>query len=88
MKSKEILGYDVKEISNQTVEQLLEKKKELQGKLNDLQQELLKRKVEARMGTLKNTASIRNLRKDIARILTLLSIINKEIEKRGKERKK
>ncbi|BFI75195.1 50S ribosomal protein L29 [Sulfurisphaera ohwakuensis] len=88
MKSKEILGYDIKEINNQTVEQLLEKKKELQGKLNDLQQELLKRKVEARMGTLKNTASIRNLRKDIARILTLLSIINKEIENKKKESKK
>ncbi|BFH73481.1 50S ribosomal protein L29 [Sulfurisphaera javensis] len=88
MKMNEILGYEVKDISNQNLEQLLEKKKELLNKLKELQQELLKRRVEARMGTLKNTASIRNLRKDIARVLTALSLLNKEIEKKKKESKK
>ncbi|WP_369611633.1 50S ribosomal protein L29 [Sulfurisphaera javensis] len=82
------MGYEVKDISNQNLEQLLEKKKELLNKLKELQQELLKRRVEARMGTLKNTASIRNLRKDIARVLTALSLLNKEIEKKKKESKK
>lgn len=88
MKIKDILGYDIKEIQNQTTEQLSEKKKELSNKLNELQQELLKRKIEARMGTLKNTASIKNIRKDIARILTVMTILNKELEGKKKEIKK
>jgi len=88
MKVKDILGYEIKDISNQSLEQLIEKRKELVKKMRDLQQELLKRGVEARMGTLKNTASIRNTRKDIARILTILTILNKEIERKRKEIKK
>jgi len=88
MKVKDILGYEIKDISNQSLEQLIEKRKELVKKMRDLQQELLKRRVEARMGTLKNTASIRNTRKDIARILTILTILNKEIERKRKEIKK
>ncbi|MBP1357442.1 MAG: 50S ribosomal protein L29 [Sulfolobus sp.] len=88
MKIKDILGYDIKDIRNQTTEQLSEKKKELSNKLNELQQELLKRKIEARMGTLKNTASIKNIRKDIARILTVMTILNKELEGKKKEIKK
>lgn len=47
--------------------------KDLQTKLDELRSELLKRKAESRMGTLKNTSAIRNLRKDIARILTVLN---------------
>ena len=88
MKVKDILGYEIKDISNQSLEQLIEKRKELVKKMRDLQQELLKRRIEARMGTLKNTASIRNTRKDIARILTILTILNKEIERKRKESKK
>jgi len=88
MKMKDILGYEIKEINNQNLDQLIEKKKELISKLNEMQQELLKRRIEARMGTLKNTASIKNTRKDIARMLTALSILNKEISKKKKEIKK
>ena len=88
MKVKDILGYEINEISNQNLDQLTEKRKELVKKMRELQQELLKRRIEARMGTLKNTASIRNVRKDIARILTILTILNKEIEKKKKESKK
>ena len=88
MKIKDILGYEIKEINNQNLEQLNEKKKELVNKLNEMQQELLKRRIEARMGTLKNTASIKNTKKDIARILTVLSTLNKEISKKKKEIKK
>jgi len=88
MRMKDILGYEIKEVYNQNLDQLVEKKKELISKLNEMQQELLKRRIEARMGTLKNTASIKNTRKDIARILTALSILNKEISKKKKEIKK
>ncbi|QGA69550.1 50S ribosomal protein L29 [Sulfolobus sp. E11-6] len=53
-------------------------KGELLKKVNELRLELIKLRVQARMGTLKNTASIRNTRKDIARILTVLSEKKKE----------
>ncbi|AAK41011.1 50S ribosomal protein L29 [Saccharolobus solfataricus] len=46
---------------------------DLLKKLDELKLELIKLRVQSRMGTLKNTASIRNTRKDIARILTVLS---------------
>lgn len=49
------------------------KKEELLKKLDELRLELIKLRVQARMGTLKNTASIKNTRKDIARILTILN---------------
>ena len=88
MRVKELLGFEVNEIDDQNLETLIEKRKELVKKVRELQQELLKRRVEAKMGTLKNTASIRNTRKDIARILTILTILNKEIEKKKKESKK
>jgi large subunit ribosomal protein L29 len=57
--------------------------KELKEKLNQLQMDLLRYRVEARMGTLKNTAVIRNTRKDIARILTVLK--EKESRSGGKK---
>lgn len=41
-------------------------------KLNELRLELLKLRMQARVGTLTNTARIRNIRKDIARILTIM----------------
>lgn len=47
--------------------------KELLDQLKELQLQLLKLRAEARLGTLKNTAAIRNTRKDIARILTVLA---------------
>lgn len=87
MKMKDILGFEVNEISKQNLDQLVQKKKELLTKLKETQEELLKRRIEARMGTLKNTASIRNTRKDIARILTALSLLDREI-KAKKEIKK
>ncbi|MEM4147041.1 MAG: 50S ribosomal protein L29, partial [Metallosphaera sp.] len=46
---------------------------DLRKRLEELKSDLLKRKAEARLGTLKNTSSIRNIRKDIARINTILS---------------
>ncbi len=45
-------------------------------RLNELRLELLKLRLQARVGTLTNNARIRNIRKDIARILT----INREEE--------
>ncbi|ACP38180.1 MAG: 50S ribosomal protein L29 [Saccharolobus sp.] len=57
-------------------------KGELLKKVDELRLELMKLRVQARMGTLKNTASIRNTRKDIARILTVLS--EKKREGKGK----
>lgn len=47
--------------------------KELYDKLNELTSDLLKYRAESRMGTLKNTSAIRNTRKDIARILTIIN---------------
>lgn len=41
-------------------------------KLNELRLELIKLRLQAKMGTLTNTARIRNVRKDIARILTVI----------------
>jgi len=52
--------------------------KELLDQLKELQSQLLKLRAEARLGTLKNTAAIRNTRKDIARILTVLAEKKKE----------
>ena len=59
--------------------------KELKDMLKDLQFQLLKLRAEARMGTLKNTASIRNTRKDIARILTIITEKQRGINKAKKE---
>ncbi|MDT7872254.1 50S ribosomal protein L29 [Sulfolobus sp. SCGC AB-777_G06] len=47
--------------------------KELLDQLKELQSQMLKLRAEARLGTLKNTAAIRNTRKDIARILIVLA---------------
>ncbi len=41
-------------------------------KLNELRLELMKLKMQARIGTLTDTARIRNIRRDIARILTIM----------------
>jgi large subunit ribosomal protein L29 len=46
--------------------------------LNELRMELLKLRTQARVGTLTNTARIRLVRKNIARILT---VINEERKK-------
>ncbi|BDB97651.1 MAG: 50S ribosomal protein L29 [Saccharolobus sp.] len=54
------------------------RKDELLKKLEELRLELIKLRVQARMGTLKNTASIKNTRKDIARILTILNEIRRK----------
>lgn len=47
--------------------------KELKKRLDELRADLIKYKAQARLGTLKNTASIRNTKKDIARILTVIN---------------
>ena len=48
--------------------------------LNELRMELLKLRTQARVGTLTNTARIRVVKKNIARILT---VINEERRGRG-----
>lgn len=47
--------------------------KDLYKKLDEYNAELLKYRAESRMGTSKNTSAIKNVRKDIARILTIIS---------------
>ncbi len=41
-------------------------------RLNELRLELIKLRMQARVGTLTNTARIRNIKRDIARILTII----------------
>ncbi|ADV65469.1 LSU ribosomal protein L29P [Desulfurococcus mucosus DSM 2162] len=41
-------------------------------KLNELRLELVKLRLQSRTGTLTNTARIRNVKRDIARILTVM----------------
>lgn len=41
-------------------------------KLAELRLELIKLRMQSRIGTLSNTARIRNIRRDIARILTIM----------------
>ncbi len=62
-------------------------KEELTKKLEELRIELIKLRAQARMGTLKNTSSIRNTRKDIARILTVLSEIKRRPSQQTKSEK-
>ncbi|MEM3515126.1 MAG: 50S ribosomal protein L29 [Saccharolobus sp.] len=57
------------------------KKEELLKKLDELRLELIKLRVQARMGTLKNTSSIKNTRKDIARVLTILNEVKNKAKK-------
>lgn len=42
-------------------------------KLEELRLELLKLKMQAKIGLLKDTARIRNIKRDIARILTIIN---------------
>jgi len=41
-------------------------------KLNELRLELVKLRMQAKLGTLTDTARIRNIKRDIARILTII----------------
>ncbi|RLG80417.1 MAG: 50S ribosomal protein L29 [Thermoprotei archaeon] len=41
-------------------------------RLNELRLELIKLRLQAKLGTLTNTSRIRNIRRDIARILTII----------------
>lgn len=52
---------------------------EIDKKISELQVELLKLRLQSKIGTLKNTASIRNTKKDISRLLTIKA--QKEREK-------
>jgi len=57
-------------------------------KLNELRVELVKLRLQSRVGTLTNTARIRNVRRDIARILTVMreeSIKEREQVEEAKE---
>jgi len=49
-------------------------------KLNELRLELVKLQLQAKMGTLTNTARIRNVRRDIARVLTVMREEGKRVE--------
>ena len=49
--------------------------------LEDLRLELMKLKAQARMGTLDNTSRIRIIRKNIARILTIINEEKRKVEK-------
>lgn len=42
-------------------------------KLEELRLELIRLKLQAKMGLLKDTAKIRNIRRDVARILTVIN---------------
>ncbi|MEM1628946.1 MAG: 50S ribosomal protein L29 [Desulfurococcaceae archaeon] len=42
-------------------------------RLNELRLELVKLRLQAKMGLLKDTSKIRNIRRDIARILTIMN---------------
>lgn len=42
-------------------------------KLEELRLELIKLRMQAKMGLLKDTAKIRNIKRDIARILTIIN---------------
>jgi len=53
------------EIRNMSMEDRLRK-------LNELRIELMKLRMQAKIGTLTDTARIRNIRRDIARILTVI----------------
>jgi large subunit ribosomal protein L29 len=46
---------------------------ELQQKLNELRSELIRLRTQVVTGTIKDTMSIRNIKKNIARILTVLN---------------
>lgn len=54
---------------------------ERERKLIELREELIKLRLQAKMGLLKDTARIRNIRRDIARILT----VTNEEKRRGKQ---
>ncbi len=56
-------------------------KKERMEKLNELQNELVKLRMQARLGTIDNPGKIRTIKKSIARILT----IEKEDELKNKK---
>jgi len=45
---------------------------DLRKRLEELKADLLKKRAEARLGTLKDTSSLRNIRKEISRINLLL----------------
>lgn len=47
-------------------------KEERLRRLNELRTELLKLKLQAKLGTLTNVARIRNIRRDIARLLSVM----------------
>ncbi|RLG86916.1 MAG: 50S ribosomal protein L29 [Thermoprotei archaeon] len=49
--------------------------------LEDLRLELMKLRAQAKMGTLDNTSRIRIVRKNIARILTIINEEKRKIEK-------
>lgn len=54
-------------------------------KLNELRLELVKLRLQSKLGTLTNTARIRNVRRDIARILTVMREEAGRIAKEDKE---
>jgi len=56
---------------------------DLRKRLEELKADLLKKRAEARLGTLKDTSSLRNIRKEISRINLLLSEKKRTNEKKA-----
>ncbi len=56
-------------------------------RLQELRLELIKLRMQARVGTLTNTSRIRNIKRDIARILTILREEELGIGKSSSEKK-
>ncbi len=71
MKTKEIREMEIEEIDK---------------KIGELRMELMKLRLQSKIGTLKNTASIRNTRKDIARLLTIKAQKEKESKDINKDK--
>lgn len=68
------MSIDPDEIRSMTMEERLKL-------LEDLRLELTKLRAQAKMGTLDNTSRIRIVRKNIARILTIINEEKRKIEK-------
>jgi len=68
------MSIDPDEIRSMTMEERIKL-------LEDLRLELMKLRAQAKMGTLDNTSRIRIVRKNIARILTIINEEKRKIEK-------
>ncbi|MUN28553.1 50S ribosomal protein L29 [Sulfuracidifex metallicus] len=63
------------------------KMEDIDNKIAELQMELMKLRLQSKIGTLKNTSSIRNTRKDIARLITIKAEMEKASKSQSNESK-